>query len=287
MSFLIETELRWAFVTNCSLFRVIVVTAVAVICGCSNLAEQSDRFADSHKMTRTLTKGAPFLHVLYTQKMSETTRSLHVYIEGDGRPWDLGGLLPADDPTPRKPLALHMMAKDNSAALYLGRPCYFGLAKQAPCSRQYWTSARYAQLVVDSMATVLNNFTTERSISKVTLIGYSGGGALAVLIASRLDAEVDVVTIAANLDTDAWARAHGYQLLTGSLNPMQAAQLGGIHHHHFGGDQDRNVNADIIKSFSTKHNGHYTIQHDFNHVCCWEDEWPLLLRSNNNPLKED
>ena len=263
---------RWGF-----------VAAVALIVGgCGSLAEQTDRFANKHGMTRSIALGAPFQHLLYSRYINASTQTLHVYIEGDGQPWDVGGLLPADDPTPSRPLALHLMAKDDDAALYLGRPCYFDLATQSPCTTRYWTSARYSQQVVTSMATVLNDFTKAGSIRKIVLIGYSGGGALATLIASHLHTEVEVVTIAANLDTDAWTAAHGYLSLDESLNPIQSARLTGISHHHFAGGQDSNISARSVERFTRQHNGRFTRHDAFDHVCCWEDKWPSLLHNANN-----
>ena len=50
---------------------------------------------------------------------------------------------------------------------------------------------------------------------EVTFVGYSGGGVLAVLIAERLDNVAGVITVGANLDTDAWTEHHGYLPLTG------------------------------------------------------------------------
>lgn len=234
-------------------------------------------------MERSVTTGEPFLHLIYSRNVDKTTEVLHVYIEGDGRPWLAGGQRPADDPTPANPLALHLMAKDNSPALYLGRPCYFGLSKLSPCETRDWTSARYSPEVVASMTSALNTFTTERSISKIVLIGYSGGGALAVLIAPQLATQVRVVTIAANLDTDAWTAAHNYLPLNNSLNPMLSAHMNSVAHHHFAGARDSNVNPYIIQAFARQHGGGFTLQENDNHVCCWEDKWPSLLHNVKSP----
>ncbi|CAL1241117.1 protein of unknown function [Candidatus Methylocalor cossyra] len=43
--------------------------------------------------------------------------TLHVYLEGDGRPWQTRWHI-AEDPTPREPVMLRLMARDHQAALY-------------------------------------------------------------------------------------------------------------------------------------------------------------------------
>ena len=74
---------------------------------------------------------------------------LHVYLDGDGTP--MLGSYPAADPTPRDPLVLDLMALDSTPSIYVGRPCYHGLSG-APCSPSLWTSGRYSEPVVASMA---------------------------------------------------------------------------------------------------------------------------------------
>ena len=44
-----------------------------------------------------------------------------------------------------------------------------------------------------------------------------------MLLAERLEMTQAVVTIAANLDTDAWTELHGFSALEGSLNPAASA----------------------------------------------------------------
>ena len=41
------------------------------------------------------------------------------------------------------------MALDSEAAVYVGRPCYFGLATTAPCTTLDWTLNRFSQGAVE------------------------------------------------------------------------------------------------------------------------------------------
>lgn len=225
-------------------------------------------------MERRVIAGEAFRHVTYQRDGAGET--LHVYIEGDGRPW-LYGMLAATDPTPRNAYALALMARDPAPAIYLGRPCYFGLHIEANCHERFWTSARYAPAVVDSMAAALRRLLEERERPDVVLVGYSGGGVLAVLLADRVPGVRTVVTVAANLDTEAWTAAHGYLPLTESLNPMTSARLGGIRHVHLAGAGDAVVDSGMIEAFAARHGGRYRVIENFDHRCCWRERWPEVL----------
>lgn len=221
--------------------------------------------------------GEGFRHVVYQPSApSGTAGTLHVYLEGDGRPW-IHGVLAAADPTPRTPYALDLMARDPQPALYLGRPCYFGLHDEPACGPRLWTDARYGREVVASMAAALARLLEERGRPPVVLVGYSGGGTLAVLLADRVPNVRAVITVAANLDTDAWTAQHRYRPLAGSLNPMAAARLQGIAHVHLAGAEDLVVPDHQIQSFVARHGGRHRTLAGFDHRCCWRQAWPDLL----------
>ncbi len=236
--------------------------------------------AEAAHFDRRLLMGGQFQHVVYSKPSTanQFTR-LHVYLHGDGTPW-LGKGQPAFDPTPRNPLTLKLMALDRTPSLYLGRPCYDGLAATDPsCHPWYWTHARYAEAVVDSLAQVLSQWIEKHPYKRITLIGYSGGGSLALLLAQRI-AQVDtLVTLAANLDIDRWADAHGYTRMRASLNPSRSASLrNGLRQYHWVGEQDQNVTPDLLESaLARQPNARLTILPALDHDCCWEARWPTLL----------
>ena len=74
---------------------------------------------------------------------------------------------------------------------------------------------------MSSMASALRRYLSRGDIDRLVWLGYSGGGTLAMLLAPRFDQTTDVVTVAANLDIDAWTDRHGYSRLSGSLNPAR------------------------------------------------------------------
>ncbi len=206
-------------------------------------------------------------------------RELHVYLEGDGRPW-LTRYQVASDPTGQDLLALRLMARDPVASIYLGRPCYHGLAGDPGCQPWWWTHGRYSPEVVRTLVAAIRGILPPRPPARITLIGYSGGGVLALLMAPHLEGVVQVITIAANLDTDAWAEYHRYSPLSGSLNPSRQAPLDeGIRQLHLIGDQDARVPLASLTAYLAR-NPKVTLRilPGFDHHCCWEEHWPDILR---------
>ncbi|MBB6523000.1 alpha/beta fold hydrolase [Pseudoteredinibacter isoporae] len=130
------------------------------------------------------------------------------------------------------------------------------------------------------MSEALNGFLkTERGrkIERVELIGYSGGGALSVLLADQVKGISKVVTLAGNLDHKAWTESFGYLPLFQSLNPIRDARLGKLPALHIAGADDENIKPEIIKSFVAKHGGELVLLEGVDHNCCWLEYWPELL----------
>jgi hypothetical protein len=167
--------------------------------------------------------------------------ALTVYIEGDGRAWATRAR-PSDDPTPREPLTLRLALRDPAPKLlYLARPCQY-LAKDQPagaCESSLWTEARYGPKVVDALNQALDEAKERLHAETLSLVGYSGGGVLAMLLAAGRHDVTDVLTVGANLDIRAWAAYHGVSGLAGSLNPAdQGPAMAQIWQTHLVGAAD-------------------------------------------------
>lgn len=173
------------------------------------------------------------------------------------------------------------MLADPSPSVYVGRPCYDGLAAAPPCDPAMWTLQRYSEPVVASMTAAVNRILAQSPTADVTLIGYSGGGVLAVLVADRIARVNTVVTVAANLNIDAWTQLHGYSPLIGSINPAARTQWRAtLRQIHFAGADDRNVPAALIQSFAASvPTAEAHVIERFDHRCCWLEQWPALLSS--------
>jgi len=139
---------------------------------------------------------------------------------------------------------------------------------------------RYSPQVVSSLEAAIRHISAQRSAQRLTLIGYSGGGVLAMLLAERLESTQAVVTIAANLDTSAWTKHHHYSPLVGSLNPARQPPLSSnIRQFHLAGAKDVRVPAENVKVVSgLQKDADLRIYQNFDHTCCWLDIWPEILR---------
>jgi len=251
---------------------VILAWAVAVwLAGCGTYP--AERSATAHGFTAETVAGDPFLHRIFRKE--GTGQVLHVYLEGDGRPWRTRNRVSLD-PTPDNPVVLELMALDSAPALYLGRPCYFGV-KDPLCSPDWWTDRRYAETVVASLDRVIDRYVEDRA--GIVLIGHSGGGALAMLLAERRSDVLAVVTLAGNLDTGAWAKRHGYTPLSGSLNPADRPPLGnGTRQLHLVGAHDEVITTAMLEAvLEARPGAEMRIVAGADHSCCWRDVWPEVL----------
>lgn len=258
---------------------------VVVVCGLQSCGTPAyvrvDNTAGSLGLRRAVLAGDPFRHVVYRRAPVRSTKKLHVYIEGDGVAWRMRTLI-SSDPTPRNPLMLRLMALDSASALYLGRPCYFGLARDPECHFDYWTFMRFSEEVIDSMVTVIRQ---QSSIyESIVLIGHSGGGALAMLIAEHLPAVDAVVTVAGNLDTEGWVRHHRYSPLRGSLNPATRPRLPDrVRQLHLVGAADQVIPPELVVDWiSRQPAAEHWIFENFDHSCCWQQQWDNVLRWIDN-----
>ena len=244
---------------------------------CTLKSELMDAQAGKLGLSKDIIPGKGFDHVIYFQQGVSKPSTLHVYLDGDGEPW-IHNRLVAKDPTPKNPLLLKLMSMDRTSSLYLGRPCYHGFSTTSPCDSSLWTSARYSMTVVVSMEKALRNFIGHSEYQEIVLIGYSGGATLAMLLAPRIESITKVVTIAGNLDSDAWTSYHNYSPLKESINPAHHQALAGIQQFHLIGKADKNIPYSLVEPFlKTQPDAQVLIWDNFDHSCCWHEIWPDFL----------
>lgn len=251
--------------------------AALALSGCITPNSQFDAIAADHELQKTQLTGTAFQHILYATQRPRTGSTLHAYFGSDGTPWLRDR--PSDDPSPRVPLTIQLMLQDDASSVYVGRPCYHGFAKSPGCNSPLWTSGRYSEAIVSSMAAVTSAYAERHGYSAVVLIGYSGGGVLATLVAPHLKDLKGLITVAANLDIDAWADYHGYEPLDSSLNPagieefdIRAKQI-----HFYGADDKVVAPVTADRFFDRNPSATREIVPDFDHVCCWIASWPVIL----------
>lgn len=248
--------------------------------GCTSPGARVDQVAAEFGFSRELIQGTDFLHVVYRNDSGREAGPLHIYLEGDGSPY-LDRRWVSPDPTPRNPLMLQLMALDPGPSVYLARPCYNGRATAPPCDSTLWTEARYSAAVVDSAVAVARRLLSQRQQQALFLIGHSGGGTLAMLMAAQLPETRAVITLAGNLDTDAWTQYHGYESLRDSLNPAQRPPLDKrILQLHLVGTDDDNIPPPMLLSATQRQwRAQVGTVEGFDHSCCWPQLWPTVLHA--------
>lgn len=256
----------------------LLLQGLFLISACTSPTDKFLRYANSHNLSQNIVQAADFQLQTFSNAASGNT--LAIYLDGDGTPW-VRGRHPAFDPTPRSLMALQLMQQDSRPAIYIGRPCYFELGPDHLCSNELWTQGRYSHEVVDNINTAVTNLLHNSHYQSVQLIGFSGGGALAMLIANRRNDIDSVITVAGNLNTHAWTKHHGYLPLTSSLNPADDPSLT-IPSLHLIGGRDLAVPPKIIESYLNNHSGNRLLFPEFNHHCCWSEEWPNILQKKFN-----
>ncbi len=183
-------------------------------------------------------------------RIDRTDHDVSVYIEGDGHAWSSRTRRSAD-PTPHNPIGLRIAVLDTGVnVIYLSRPCmYVPLHYNPACNPLLWTDRRFSEAVVAAMDGVLGH--ARRNVAgKLHLAGFSGGGAIAALLAARRTDIASLRTFGGNLDHDAVNRHHDVSPMPESLNPIDFAHaLAHLPQVHFSGAQDAVVPPFIARDF--------------------------------------
>lgn len=185
---------------------------------------------------------------------------MRVYIEGDGLSWITSSRL-SDNPTPINPLAAKLMKIDPSGCkAYLARPCQY--TNDTQCNQEYWSNRRFSPEVIESYTQALDTLKKHYDINTFTLIGYSGGGAVAALSAAMRNDVTLLITVAGNLDTDKWVQIHDIATLSGSLNPADfTSRLEHISQIHLIGKQDTVIPKEVFISYRNRFKNKELIQY--------------------------
>jgi hypothetical protein len=227
----------------------------AVLTGCATIETQKigrdEMFQTAVRegFKKQYLSAPPFVLTAY-HKRSGASDTLVVYIEGDGYAWVSRTML-SDDPTPKHPLAFFLASEDRSPnVLYLARPGQFLVVGSPQVDQVYWTSKRYSEEVIQSTNAAIDQIKRSSGASKVSMIGYSGGAAVAVLVAARRNDVVALRTVAGNLAPEVFNREHHLSPLSGSLNPVAVAPaVQGISQRHFIGREDVIVTKAVTEAF--------------------------------------
>jgi pimeloyl-ACP methyl ester carboxylesterase len=267
--------------------RLLLLNATILLAACAQLPTPQERTAHADKLAaqagwkQQIIATDDFKLAAYLPARPSTTQTLTVYLEGDGLAW-LNSSTPSLDPTPNNPLALKLALRDRTPSVYLARPCqYVDAEQQRNCPDMYWTSHRFAPEVIRATGQAVDQLKRQFAAQNLILVGYSGGGAVAALLAAQRRDVVRLITIAGNLDHRNWTTERHLSPLTGSLNPPDVGeQLKMIPQQHYVGGKDRVVGESVARSYAARFTSGLAptivVIPDFDHHCCWEDRWPAL-----------
>ncbi len=235
-----------------------LLLTAGLLTGCQSFSPERSiqaarQLAENHGFTRARVDTGHFSLTVYHRGLHAQADRLVIYIEGDGRSFITRRRV-STNPTPADPVALKMALADPSPAVaYIARPCQFVQPLPDACKPRYWTSHRYAGTVVAAIDEAVGSLKRRSGASNLGLVGYSGGGSVAALLAERRGDIAWLVTVAANLDHAAWTDWHGDTPLHGSLNPVDGIkQLADVPQLHIAGSEDETVPPVLIQRFIQK-----------------------------------
>ena len=104
------------------------------------------------------------------QKITDSSSSIRIYLEGDGKAFDYRGL-PTQNPTPKNKFLRNMAFSDPHAnVVYLARPCQF--VQDSHCKVEDWTVGRFSEQIVDGGSTFVWSPYHQASRIKNTKVDY-------------------------------------------------------------------------------------------------------------------
>ena len=222
-------------------------------CSGNSLNKLATDISKMSQLKPTDIKGGKFVLRVY-YRFDKSGAPLHVYLEGDGRAW-LSRYRASHNPTPRNPVGLSLAARDYADnVMYIARPCqYVSFKKNPDCKYPYWTHKRFAREVINSVSAVIDRGKKKAKARELQIIGFSGGGAVAILVSAQRDDVTGIRTAAGNLDHKVWTKFHNLDPLKGSLNAVDvAAKVSDIPQIHFVGGLDSNILRPVALSFKNK-----------------------------------
>lgn len=248
-------------------------------------AETAQRLAAPAWMIKRDIPAGQF-NLLAYERIHERGAIAHVYIEGDGsaftspKEW-------TTNPTPENPVALHLATKDKADnVIYLARPCQYITTTQsgASCDDKYWKEERFSSEVIESYESALDEIARRYDISGFHLIGYSGGGAIASILAAERQDILSLRTVAGILDHEAQVAATASkQSMSRSLNAVDyGVDLTRMPQYHFVGGQDAIVPPAVLHSYLQAMPPSHCVQsmvvQEAGYETGWVDKWPELLK---------
>jgi hypothetical protein len=265
--------------------RLIITLSLIILTACSsgNGSNKPSSILKPYAFKSQKISVMPFLLTSY-ERINLKYGVANVYIEGDGFAW-INKSRPSLDPTPKNPVALKLAVLDEAKnVIYLARPCqYTKTVSGAPCPQKYWTSYRFSSEVIGVMSKALDDIKKRHKIVAFNLIGFSGGGNIAALLAERRDDVLSLRTVGGNLNHQLHSKIHNVSEMPQSLNALNIAhRLHYVPQLHFIGGADQVVPLEIYNSYKKSSGNHPCVQsyivESASHNFGWDTVWRDLLK---------
>jgi predicted esterase len=262
------------------------IMALAFLTSCASVVREMNQqeLSEIYGLERVVVKGGDFFLTTY-QKISNRNLPYVFYIEGDGAAFN-GKYKVSANPTPKRQMLIKLAAMDDRPnVIYIARPCQYTQMSYNPlCTydTSFWTNKRLSEEVIYSVDEVIKKINFHGL--KYSIVGFSGGGAVAVLVAARNPYSVkDIITVAGNLDIDSFVAYHRVSPMIGSINPITyVGQVQHIPQLHLSGGQDKIVTPLIADKFiqaaSEKNCMQQKIFENVDHTHGWDKVWDFVLK---------
>ena len=222
--------------------KILIILLFSVLTACATSEPQIKGFTKQKFIAQNIELTGQVKEIKAGQK-------LRIYIDGNAT---TTGLFKKKTAL-KNPVAAQLAQKDKYPyILYLNRPCYF--SNNAVCTPIAWKEGRYLPEIIEEMKAALLRLQQKYKISEFELVGYDGGAAIALLLATRIKGiPIKVYTIAGILNTEQYALLMDEVLHKDSLNPAKEAfMLSYIPQVHFVGGKDKQVPLFLTKDYTKK-----------------------------------
>lgn len=252
--------------------------------GCAALMDPRDAYdqvaADGGFERRSFFSGAEQLRG-YSRLRGTRSDMLTLYIEGDGAPWPWSDT-PPPDPTPIRTRVLQMAsAEPGSAVAYLARPCQFLPALELRrCPVELWSRERFSEPAVRQLDRAVQALKQEAGAKRLRLVGFSGGGTMAALLALMRDDVEVLITAAAPMNLSRWTKLHRVSGIAPEFDLAERlrSERPGLLQIHLVGDNDAIVPPSLFHPSGAPGAKLRVVEiPGFDHDCCWGTEWSRLL----------
>jgi alpha/beta superfamily hydrolase len=112
-----------------------------------------------------------------------------------------------------------------------------------------WTDKRFSTPVIQSYGDALDTLKARHHAKSLELIGYSGGGYVAMVLAGTRSDVVRVQTLAGNLDPKSWVRHHQLSPMADLRDTGEFDRLKDLPQEHFVGSDDKVVPGSLVQAY--------------------------------------